>query len=72
MVYGEAGRAEQWERTVITVLVAGPSEHPWGKMKFDPHLTNTQKSIPGGPHVKGKTTKLLYNMTGEYLYYLGV
>lgn len=53
-VYGKAGSAEQWGRTVITVLVAGPREHPRGKMKFDPYLPNTQKSIPGGPHVKVK------------------
>lgn len=71
-VYGKAGSTEQWERTVMTVLVAGPHEHPRGKMKFDPYLPNTQKPIPGGLHVKGKTIKLLHNMTEEYLYYLGV
>lgn len=47
--------------------IAGPSDYLLRKMKFDPHLTHTQKSIPGVPHIKGKIIKLLDNMTGVSL-----
>lgn len=42
LVYGEKRTIEQWERTVISVHIAGPSEYPQKKMKLDPYLTNTK------------------------------
>ena len=67
LVYGKGGSTGQWERTLISVHIAGSSEYPWGKMKFDPYLTHTQTSVPGVPHIKNKIIKLLDNMTGVSL-----
>lgn len=65
---GKGGSAGQWERTLISVHIAGLSDYLLRKMKFDPHLTHTQKSTPGVPHIKGKIIiKLLDNMTGVSL-----
>lgn len=64
---GKGGSAGQWERTLTPVHIAGPSDYLLRKMKFDPHLTHTQRSIPGVPHIKGKIIKLLDNMTGVSL-----
>ena len=31
MDYDKGTTAGQWEKTVLSVLTAGPSEYPWGK-----------------------------------------
>ena len=61
---GKGGSAGQWERTLISVHIAGLSDYLLRKMKFDPHLTHTQKSTPGVPHIKGKIIIKLFPKIG--------